>query len=148
MFTNLDSTLGLDGCDGSIDILGNNITTVQHTASHVFAMTRITLHHLVGWLKAGIGDLSYRELLMVGLLGRDDRSVGHEWEVNTWVGHQVGLELCQIHIEGTIKPEGGSDGADNLTNQSVQVGVGGTLNVQVTTADVIDSLIIYHEGTV
>merc|ERR1711893_254456 len=43
----LDGTLGLDGGNGSIDILGHHITTVQHTAGHVLAMTGITLHHLV-----------------------------------------------------------------------------------------------------
>merc|ERR1712188_37342 len=48
----LDGTLGLDGGDGSVDILGHNITSVQHAAGHVFAVARITLHHLVGWLKA------------------------------------------------------------------------------------------------
>ena len=144
----LDGTLGLDGSNGGVDILGYYITTVQHTAGHVLAVTWITLHHLVGWLKAGVGDLSHRQLLMVGLLSRDDRSVGSQREVDTWVGYQVGLELCKIDVEGTIKAQRGGDGADNLSNQPVQVGVGRTLNVKVTTADVIDGLIVDHEGAV
>merc|ERR1711931_435348 len=53
----LNGTFGLDGCDSGIDIFGDDITTVQHTASHVLSMTRITFHHLVGWLKTSIGDL-------------------------------------------------------------------------------------------
>ena len=64
------------------------------------------------------------------------------------IGHQVGLELGQIHIESSIKSQGGSDGGDNLANQTVEVGVGGTVNVKVPTADVIDGLIVHHEGTV
>merc|ERR1711973_641200 len=64
----LNGALGLDSGNGSIDILGDNISSEQQTASHVFAMARITFHHLVGWLKACIGDLRYCELLMVGLL--------------------------------------------------------------------------------
>ncbi len=80
-------------------------------------MTWVTFHHLVGWLKASIGDFSNRKLLMVGLLSRDDWSVGSQREVDTWVGHQVGLELSKIHIQGTIKTQGSSDGAHNLANQ-------------------------------
>merc|ERR1712168_821183 len=37
----LDGTFGLDGGDGSVDILGDNITTEQQTTGHVFAVTRI-----------------------------------------------------------------------------------------------------------
>ena len=144
----LDGTLGLDGGNGGIDILGDDISAVEHAAGHVLAVAGVALHHLVGWLEAGIGDLSHRQLLMVGLLSRDDWSIGDKREVDTWVGHQVGLELRQIHVQGTIKPQGGSDGADDLANQSVQVGVGWTLDVQVATADVIDGLVVNHEGTV
>merc|ERR1711955_86223 len=66
----LDGSLGLDGCNGSVDILGDNITTVQHAASHVFSVTWIAFDHLVSWLEASVGDLGNGELLMVGLLSR------------------------------------------------------------------------------
>ncbi|RUS71548.1 hypothetical protein EGW08_020688, partial [Elysia chlorotica] len=52
----LNCTLGLDGCNSGIDIFGHNIPTVQHAAGHVFAVSGITLDHLVSRLKAGIGD--------------------------------------------------------------------------------------------
>merc|ERR1711892_616376 len=64
----LDAPLGLDGGDGSVHILGDNISSVEKTAGHVFSMTRVTLDHLVGWLKAGVGDLRDSELFMVSLL--------------------------------------------------------------------------------
>ena len=64
----LDAALGLDGGNGSIDIIGNHIATVQQAAVHVFTMARVTFHHLVGWLKASTGDLCYRKLFMVGFL--------------------------------------------------------------------------------
>jgi len=35
-----------------------------------------------------------------------------------------------------------------LSNQSVQVGVGGALNVQVSATDIVDGLVVNHEGTV
>ena len=58
------------------------------------------------------------------------------------------LELGEIDVEGTIEAQRGRDGADNLANQTVQVGVSGTLDVQVATADVVDGLVIDHEGAV
>ena len=111
-------------------------------------MAGVALHHLVGGLEAGVGDLSHRQLLMVGLLGGDDGSVGGQREVDTGVGHQVGLELCQIHVEGTIEAQGGSDGGHDLADQTVEVGVGGALDVQVAAADVVDGLVVNHEGAV
>ena len=144
----LDGALGLDGGDGGVHVLGHDVTTVQHAAGHVLAVTWVAFHHLVGRLEAGVGDLSHRQLLVVGLLGRDDRSVGGQREMDTWVGHQVGLELRQIHVQGTIETQGSGDGADDLGDQTVQVGIGGTLDVQVTTADVVDGLVVDHEGTV
>merc|ERR1719499_504225 len=144
----LDAPLGLDGGNGSIDILGDHISSVQETTGHVLAMSWVTLHHLVGWLKASICHLSNCQLLMVSFLSRDDGSIGDQGEVDPGVGHQVGLELSQINIESSIKSERGSDRGHNLTNQSVEIGVGWSLNVQVAAADVIDGLIVHHKGTV
>ena len=61
----LYGSLGLDGGDGSVNILRNHVTTVQHTAGHVLAVPRITFYHLVAGLKAGVGDLRNRHLFMV-----------------------------------------------------------------------------------
>ena len=144
----LDGPLGLDGGNGGVDVLGDNITSVQHAAGHVFAVTWVAFHHLVGGLEAGVGDLSNGQLLVVSLLGGDDRGVGSQREVDTWVGHQVGLELSQVDVECSVEAEGGSDGADNLTNQTVQIGVGRPLNVKVTSADVVNSLVVDHECAV
>merc|ERR1719203_338829 len=144
----LDGPLGLDGGNGGVDVLGDNITSVQHAAGHVLAVTGIALDHLVGRLEASVGDLSNGQLLVVGLLGGDDWSVCGQGEVDPGVGHQVGLELSQVDVEGTIEPQGGGDGGHDLSDQPVQVGVGGTLDVQVTAADVVDGLIVDHEGAV
>merc|ERR1719228_1878580 len=144
----LDASLGLDGGDGGVDILGDNITTVEQTTGHVLAMAGVALHHLVGGLKAGVGDLSYSELLMVGFLRGYDWSVGDQREVDSGVGNQVGLELGQVHVEGAVKPERSRDGGDDLADQSVQVGVGWSVDVEVSAADVVDGLVVHHEGTV
>ena len=144
----LDGTLGLDGGNGSIDVLWNDITSVKETASHVLSVTRVTFNHLVGWLKARVGDFSDSQLFVVSLFSRNDWSIGDQRKVDTWVRYQVGLELGQINVEGTVESKGGSDGGDDLSNQSVQVGVGRPFNVKVASANVIDGLVINHESTV
>merc|ERR1712018_635252 len=144
----LDAPLGLDGGNGSVYILGHDVTPVEEAACHVLAMTRVALDHLVSRLKASVGDLRDGELLVVGLLGRDDWRVGDQGEVDPGVGHQVGPELSQVDVEGSVEPQGGRDGGYNLSNQPVEVGVGWSLDVQVTTADVIDGLVVDHEGAV
>ena len=82
-------------------------------------MTWVTLDHLIGGLEAGVSDLSDSQLFMISLLCRDNRSVGREGEVYPWVGYQVSLELCQVHVQGSIKTQGGRDGRHYLTNQPV-----------------------------
>ena len=74
------------------------------------------IYYLVCRLKARVGDFSDRKLLVVGFLGRDNRSVGNQREVDSGVGHQVGLELSEIHVESTVKSERGGDGRYNLSN--------------------------------
>ena len=54
---------------------------------------------------------------MVGLLSGDDRGVGGKHEVDAGVGHQVGLELSHIHVQGAIKAQGGCQGGNDLSNQ-------------------------------
>jgi len=144
----LDGSLGLDGGNGSVDVLGDDITSVKHTASHIFTVSRVALDHLVGGLEAGVGDLSNRQLLVVGLLGGDDWGISDQREVNSRVGDQIGLELGQVNVESTVESERGGDGRHDLTNESVQVGVGGSLDVQVSSADVVDGLVVDHEGAV
>ena len=85
---------------------------------------------------------------MVSLLSRDDWGIGYEREVDPGVGHQVGLELSQINVQGTIESERSSDGRNYLSHQPVQVGIGWSLDVQVSSADVVDGLVVDHESTV
>ena len=127
----LDGTLGLDGGNGSIDILGDNITSVEETTGHVLAMSWVTLDHLVGWLKAGVGNVSNSHALMVGLVNRQYWRIGDQRKVNPGVGHQVGLELIEVHVESSIKPQRCSDRRYNLRNKTVEVGIGWSLNIKI-----------------
>ena len=63
----LHSLVILDGCDGSIDILGYNIAAIKKTNSHVLALSRITSHHLTGWFKASLSYLVNRHPLVICL---------------------------------------------------------------------------------
>ena len=121
---------------------------VEHAASHVLAVARIALNHGVRWLEASVGNLGNAQRLMVSLFGRDDRSVGDEGEMDPGVGHQVGLELVQVDVERTIEAERGRDRRDNLRDKPVEVGVARPLDVKVPPADVVDRLVVDHEGTV
>ena len=51
--------------------------------------------------------------------------------MDSWVGHQISLELVEVNVESAIETKGSGDWGDNLADQSVQVGVSGTVNVQI-----------------
>ena len=46
---------------------------------------------------------------MISLLSRDDGGISHQREVDSWVGHQVSLELVKINVESAIETKGSSD---------------------------------------
>ena len=68
--------------------------------------------------------------------------------MDSWVWDQVSLELSDIDVKGTVESEGGSEGGDNLSDESVQVGVGWSLNVEVSSADIVNGLVIDHDGNI
>ena len=68
--------------------------------------------------------------------------------MDSWVWHQVGLELGNIDVKGTIESEGSSQGGDNLGNESVKIRVRGSLDVQGASADIVDGLVIKHDGNI
>ena len=94
------------------------------------------------------GEVLDLEALVRAAAAGHNRSVGNQRVVNTRERHQVGLELSQINVEGAIETETGGDGANNLGDQTVQVLIAGTRDVQVATADIVDSLVVDQEGAV
>ena len=79
---------------------------------------------------------------MVGLIRRDDRGEGSEREVDTGERHQVGLELVQINVQGSIETKRGRDGGNNLSNETVQVSEAGGGYAQSLLANVVKSFVI------
>jgi len=68
--------------------------------------------------------------------------------VNSGVGDEVGLEFGDIDVEGTIESEGSGQRGDNLGDESVEVGVGGSLDVEVSSADIVDGFVVEHDGDI
>ena len=51
----LNRSLALDGGDGRVDVLGDDISPVEHAAGHVLAVAGVALHHGVGRLETSVG---------------------------------------------------------------------------------------------
>jgi len=109
----LDSSLGFEGGYSGMGVARDDVATVEQASSHILAIARVTLDHLVIGLEAGHGHFLDRVGLVSGLGCRDNRSVGDKREVDTRIRHQVGLELVQINVEGTIESKRSSDRRNN-----------------------------------
>jgi len=68
--------------------------------------------------------------------------------MDTWIWNQVSLELGHIDVESTIEAERGGERGDNLSDEAVKVGVGWALDVEGAAADVVDGLVVKHEGNI
>jgi len=71
----LDGSLGLDGGNGSVDILGDDITSVHHAAGHVLTVSGVALSHHGGRFEGRVGDFSNGELFVIGLFSGDDGGI-------------------------------------------------------------------------
>ena len=109
----LDRALGLESGDSGVGVVGDNVTAVQQARGHVLAVAGVALDHLVVGLEARHGHLLDRVGLVSGLGGRDDRRVRNEREVDTRVGHQVGLELVKVDVERAVEAERRGDRGDD-----------------------------------
>ena len=58
------------------------------------------------------------------------------------------LKFCEIHIQCTIKPQRSCNGGHNLTNQAIEISVRGTLDIKITTAYIVNGLVINHERAI
>lgn len=138
----LNGLLGLDGSDSVLSVFGTNIAPVQQTARHIFALLGVALDHLITLLEASIGHVQDRVLLVLGLIGGDERRESGKREVDAGERDQVGLELVQINVKGASKTEGGGDGRDDLRDETVEVGEARKRYAQVLLADVEDGLVV------
>jgi len=68
--------------------------------------------------------------------------------MDSWIWDQVSLEFSDIDVKGTIESEGGGERGDNLSDESVQVSVGWSLDIEVSSADIINGFVIDHDGDI
>jgi len=111
-------------------------------------MSWIAFSHHWCWLESWVCDFSYRKLFVVSLFGRNNWGIRRQHEMDSWIRNQVGLELSYVNIKGTVKSEGCSQRGNNLSDKSVQVGVGWSFNIEVSSADIIDCFIIKHNSNI
>merc|ERR1719201_1805429 len=67
-------------------------------------------------------------------------------EVDTWIWHQIGLELGDVNVESTIKAQRGRKRRNNLSKQTVKISVCRTLNVKISATNVIQGLVVIHDS--
>ncbi len=144
----VDLLVDLHSRYGSIDILWDNIPSVQKADCHVLSIPWITLDHLVLRLKAVLGELLNSHPLMVSLIIAHQGTIGGKGKMDPGVGHKVCLELCHVDIESPIKSQRRCDGGDNLGNEPVQVCVCWTGDLKLLLTNVIDGLIVHKEGNI
>lgn len=81
-------------------------------------------------------------------LGTNNRRITNQRIMNPRIRHQIRLELIQIHIQRTIKPQRARNAAHNLRDQTIQMLERRTLDVEVAAADVVDGFVVDEEGAV
>jgi hypothetical protein len=74
-------------------------------------------------------------------VGRDDGCVGSKREMDSGERNQIGLELVQVDVQRSIESERGSNGRNNLSNESVKVGEGRRGDAEVSSTNVVDAII-------
>ena len=67
---------------------------------------------------------------MERFFGGDDRRIRRQREVDSWIRHQVCLELVEIHIERPFESQRSGDRGDDLSDDSVQVAVRWSLHAE------------------
>ena len=55
--------------------------------------------------------------------------------MNPGVRYQICLELCQIDIELSVEPERCCQRGNDLRDESIQVGVGGSVDVEISVGE-------------
>lgn len=94
-------------------VVGNDVTTVQQTGSHILAVTGVTLDHLVVGLEARHCHLLDGVGFVGSLSSGDDGGVGDQREMDSGVRDQVGLEFVQVDVQGSIESQRRSDRRDD-----------------------------------
>ena len=115
----LNGATRLDTRDGLVGVSGDNVTAVQERAGHVVSGTGVTDDHLVVGFEALEGDILNPVAFMLRLGFGNNWGAGDEGVVDSRVGYQVGLEFCEIDVQGSFETEGGGDARDDYARSDL-----------------------------
>ena len=59
---------------------------------------------------------------------------------------EIGLKFVQIDVQRALETQRGGDGRDDLRDQTIQIGVRRTFDVQFSSANLVNGLVIDHES--
>jgi len=79
---------------------------------------------------------------VVSFFGGDDGGIRGKHEMDSGIRYQIGLEFGDIDVQSSVKSQRGGQRRDNLSDQSVQVGISRSFDVQISSTDIIDSFVI------
>lgn len=64
------------------------------------------------------------------------------------VRDKIGLELIQINVESSVESQARGNGRHDLSDESIEMGIVGSRNVEIAAADIVNGVIVDEEGTV
>jgi len=83
----LDGSFGFNGGNGSVNIFGDDVSSVHHGTGHIFSVSGVTFGHGIGGFEDGVGDFGNRELFVISFFGRDDGGIRRKHEVDSGIRH-------------------------------------------------------------
>lgn len=131
-----------------VNVLRHDVAAIEQAAGNVLALAGVALNHLIGRLEALGGDLRDGHALVICLVHGYYWRVSGEGKVDSRIWHEVGLILGEVDVECTVETQRGGDGRDHLADETIEIGVAGTPDAQLATANVVDGLVVDHEGAV
>lgn len=131
-----------------IAVSGNDITTIEESYSHIFALSRVTNHHLIRRLCALASELIHFEAFMGRLLLANDRSIADQRIVDAWVWNKVRLKFVEVDIQRAIEAKAGGDRRHYLSDKAIEVLKVRTWDIKITAADLEYGFIVDQESAV
>jgi len=143
-----DGAASLQLGNGSVDVLGDDITTIEQRTGHVLSLHWIAIDHLATALEAGGCDGGNIVRFVQNSVHMNDWRERGKRKVNSWEGDKIRLEFIQIDVQGTGKAKRNGDRGDHLGDQSVQIGEAWLGNPELLLADPEDRFVVNHKGTI
>jgi len=85
---------------------------------------------------------------VVSFVSGDQWSERAQEEVNSRIRNQVGLEFVNIDIERSLESERGSQLGYDLSDQSIQVGIVWSFDIQRLLSDAVNCFVIQHKSNI